>query len=265
MDVLIVYKWIFSTPEESNCAPSILIGVINMVLFTYSDTGDCAEQLFLDLKPLQIALVLIAVLSIPWLLLSKPLINYRAFQAKQRQQAAENGLLPGGSYDPPKLAVAEEEHDVEQGVAKPAPKAPAGGSSEGHHNEEEFDLTEEIIHQAIHTIEYCLGLVSHTASYLRLWALSLAHVELSQVLWDYLLKMALTMGATSFMGAAMTVPLFVGWATLTIGILVLMEGLSAFLHALRLHWVEFQSKFYGGEGYAFEPFTFNDVETEASN
>ncbi|KAF1744430.1 hypothetical protein MXB_2207 [Myxobolus squamalis] len=46
---------------------------------------------------------------------------------------------------------------------------------------------------------------------------------------------------------------------LSIIILVVMEGLSTFLHAIRLHWVEFQSKFYSGAGIPLIVFSLNSV------
>uniref|UniRef100_A0A8C3GZT9 V-type proton ATPase subunit a n=1 Tax=Corvus moneduloides TaxID=1196302 RepID=A0A8C3GZT9_CORMO len=227
---LIFYKWIKFSAADSLVAPSILIHFIDMFLFTSN-----AENLPLypGQVPVQMVLVVLALASVPVLLLGTPL--YQWCQQRPVSMGEQEPLLEGQEAGNSVNATKE---DVE-----------SGGHSPDH-----LDFTEIFMHQAIHTIEYCLGCVSNTASYLRLWALSLAHAQLSEVLWTMVMRNGFV--RLSYVGGVVLVPVFASFAVLTVAILLVMEGLSAFLHALRLHWVEFQNKFYVGAGYKLCPFAF---------
>ncbi|XP_067909301.1 V-type proton ATPase 116 kDa subunit a 1-like [Heterodontus francisci] len=234
---LIIFKWCNFTVSESEIAPSILVHFINMLMFNYSGPG--MTPFYCKQRSVQTFLVLTALLTVPWMLLIKPYLLYSDHQrTKHVVRLCDNS----------KVSILQSEHtEVEIN----------GRRNESHWEGEKFSFGDTFVQQAIHTIEYCLGCISNTASYLRLWALSLAHAELSEVLWHMVLHNGFTANkGLSSTGLAITFAVF---AVLTVAILLVMEGLSAFLHALRLHWVEFQNKFYKGAGYKFIPFSFTDI------
>jgi V-type H+-transporting ATPase subunit a len=182
-----------------------------------SATGVCSGQTYL-----QRLLLLLAVVCVPWLLLGKVIMIGKMNDERKGAH--------GESYQ--RLAVDEEDEEEASPV--------------------QHDMSEIFIHQTIHTIEYVLGCISNTASYLRLWALSLAHSQLSEVFWNYILN-GQKFGVGMNSSTSMLVACFFVWFAATMGVLMVMETLSAFLHALRLQWVEFQGKFYAADGILFAP------------
>ncbi|KAI5172465.1 V-type H+-transporting ATPase subunit a [Nematocida sp. LUAm3] len=184
---LILLKWSTGYMEW----PSIISVVIQMVSFSSVHEK---ERMYVGQNYVQMALMIIVVLTIPWMFTFAPIYRLR----KKKSEEAPMDIW---------------------------------------------------MHTIIEGIEFLMGLISNISSYLRLWAVSLAHSELSGILFEK------TIGAED-----LSIPVRILFAPLwfigTIIFLICLEGLSSTLHSLRLHWVEFGSKFYKGNGTLFAPFTF---------
>lgn len=241
MDFLIIYKWATPLSYDPYNKPQIVTNIIEMCMFQKPQI-----VMFNGQGILQKVCIIAMLVSVPLMLLVKPLVLLVTHGKKaSRARHGDKQQLPGDEY-----AVTIRNVPV-----------PMSSEDEDDEEEEEFDFGDVAIHQLIETIEFCLGTLSNTASYLRLWALSLAHQQLSLVFFQMTIQLILKLNVNEIV---MGIALFFGFAVfaaITFGVMLCMDTLECFLHALRLQWVEFQNKFYKADGYAFVPFRFKPILT----
>ncbi len=255
MILMIFIKWCTDwTLIKDAQPPNLIQTMIDMYLSPGS--VEAKDLLYSGQETVQTALLIIAVITIPWMLCPKPIIEHNKRQGK----CASFSWLHSPVDEEYRRAHAlhDDEHNVDAAGFHGIGIHESNSSDDlGHHNEEaaahkdHHSFGDLMIHQAIHTIEFILGTVSNTASYLRLWALSLAHAQLAEVFWEKMIFEygILNSGILGFFGTGI-------WVIATVGVILAMDSLECFLHALRLHWVEFQNKFYYADGIRFKPFDF---------
>lgn len=227
---MIFYKWSIDWVGTGLPPPSLL----NILIGMFMSPGDLEVELFPGQANFNNYLVIISLISVPFLLLPIPFIES-----------------------------SHHKHEVEQ-VMKSV-KYQEGGKPLTRKQAEkivgEFEFGDAFVHQVIHTIEFVLGAISNTASYLRLWALSLAHACLAELFWEKVVcGFAISgVGVPALNPICAVIGIYM-WVIMSFVVLMVMENLSSFLHALRLQWVEFQNKFYYGDGIKFEIFSFDRLD-----
>jgi len=234
MDYMICYKWV--NHIDVGGAPSLVNNLIAMAMFSdLSSIQDkdqdkvVSQQLWDGEKATQSMLMCFALATIPFMLIMKPWLLWIRSKIGTGYQRLDDEVDPQAKSKKP----------------------------------EEEDFSDVVIHQVIETIEYVLGTVSHTASYLRLWALSLAHQQLSLVFFRMTIASAFDHNSWIVMGIHLYF-MFAMWFGITVAILMGMDTMECFLHTLRLHWVEFQSKFYKGDGVEFKSYRHTTTLQSAS-
>jgi len=100
-------------------------------------------------------------------------------------------------------------------------------------------IVEEKANGLLEMLEQVISLVSNTFSYFRILAIGAAHTLFTKLIFD----------AGSSLSIFLFLPILASGTIMIMG----FEGLLAFLHCLRLHWVEWFMKFYSGTGTRFQP------------
>ena len=126
---------------------------------------------------LQMGILIGAFVCVPLMLLPKPIILINQHKKVPKSIKASEEI---------EESLAEKLNENEKLMESPV---------KDNEKDNEHDAGEIFVHQLIETIEFVLGAVSNTASYLRLWALSLAHSQLALVFFEKTLMFGFTVKA----------------------------------------------------------------------
>ena len=247
MDALIFLKWSVNYDNEEDTAPDIKSYLMNIVLKfgelppapadgkDWKLIGD--RNLFENLHKgiLILALVCLVIMLVPPIFL-----NFK----KAKKNYAKLNRINVENNDEANENLIQVNLDINQENQEPL-------------------MSDFVVASIIETIEFALGAISNTASYLRLWALSLAHSQLSKVFFEYSIGMFSRFIDQPVVDGMLLASIFVIYGGVTFGVLLCMDFMECFLHTLRLHWVEFQNKFFKADGHKFQPFCF-EINIEES-
>jgi V-type H+-transporting ATPase subunit a len=216
MDILIYIKWATNWDNKGRGnAPSLINLMMNIFLKEGSVEGKPVfdgtyEGRFIQ-EWVHIGILILAFILIPIMLFIKPYYEYKKTKVHHRRSS-------GNSEIKEQLLVDHLKSEVQGNI--------------DHHT---HSFSEIFIHQVIETIEFVLGAVSNTASYLRLWALSLAHGQLSKVFFQKSIQNGID-NDNIFYGIIILFLGYIVFASITFFVLMCMDLMECFLHTLRLHW-----------------------------
>ena len=260
MDFLIFMKWSMDFKNIEYRAPDIKSFLMSIFLKfgKLPSTGYDEDWLFFtdraSLEKMHTYILIISIVCIILMLFPKMFLNYlfakKKYKNKNKNKIINNiGIINDneGENNDGKMNMKEnlilDNNENENNIQE----------------NEEPKFSDFMVACIIETIEFVLGTVSNTASYLRLWALSLAHSQLSVVFFSKTLGFAGTVSTNPIINGILLSIAYFMFASLTIGVLLFMDLMECALHTLRLHWVEFQNKFYKADGYTFKPFCFSQA------